>query len=266
MLGYALLGLIVGALLNHVATRLPRREPLGALPECPGCQRPHHPLEWVGIVALLTGRRRCPACGFVSSLRAPAVELFTALLFAYLWGRYGPSTQLALFSLYSIVFILVVVTDLEHRLILHAVMLPAIAFALVAAFFRDDTSYRLLWFGGLLGFLLVFAIYLAGPLFVRLWGRARGQTAAEVPFGFGDVTLSTFIGLAVGFPGIIFVLFIGFFLGGIAALAIIFSRLLLQRRYTALTVIPYGPFLVIGGMLILLYGPQIMGAYRSVYR
>jgi len=266
MLGYALLGLIVGVVLNHVATRLPRREPLTAPPKCPNCQREQHPLEWVGIIALLTGRRRCPACGFVPSWRAPIVEVFTALLFAYLWGRYGPSTQLALFSLYSIVFILVVITDLEHRLILHAVMFPAIAFALAAAFFRDDTNYRLLWFGGLLGFLLVFAIYLAGPLFVRLWGRARGQTTAEVPFGFGDVTLAAFIGLVVGFPGVIFALFIGFFLGGIAALAVILSRLLVQKRYTALTAIPYGPFLVVGGMLILLYGPQIMATYRSVYR
>ncbi len=254
MLGYALLGLIVGALLNHLATRLPRREPLAVLPECPNCRRRHHPLEWVGIIALLTGRRRCPTCGFLPSLRAPIVELFTALLFAHLWERYGPSTQLALFTLHSLVFILVVITDLEHRLILHVVMFPAIAFAFITALLRDDTNYRLLWFGGLLGFLLVFAIYLAGPLFVRLWGQVRGQTTAEAPFGFGDVTLSSFIGLVVGF------------LGGIAALAVILSRLLLQKRYTALMVIPYGPFLVVGGMLILLYGPQIMAAYRSVYR
>ena len=266
MLGYALLGLLVGALLNHAANTLPMRQSLLQAPRCASCQRERSPLEWLGVLAFLTGRRRCPRCGQALLWRAPVVELLTALLFAYLWQRYGPSAQLALYTLYSAIFILVFLTDLEHRLVLNVVMLPAILFAALASFFRPDMNYKLALFGGLMAFVLVFMIYRAGPLFVRIWSRLRGQTTAEVPFGFGDVTLSTFIGLVVGFPGALFALFIGFFLGGIGAVLFIGARLFLQRRYTALMAIPYGPFLITGGVLMMLYGPQIMSAYLGSYR
>jgi len=199
-------------------------------------------------------------------MRAPLVELLTALLFAYLWRRYSPSTQLALFTLYSAIFILVLITDLEHRLILNSVMYPGIALAAAASFFRQDVHYRLALLGGLVGFALVLLIYLAGPLFVRVWSRLRGQRTTEVPFGFGDVKLAAFIGLVVGFPAVIFALFIGIFLGGIGALFFIVLRAFIQRRYTALAAIPYGPFLVAGGVIMMLYGPAIMAAYLGAYR
>ena len=266
MWGYALLGLLVGAILNHAANVLPARQPLMQSPRCSSCGREHSPLEWIALLALLLGRRRCPACGKALSWRAPLVEIGTALLFAYLWSRYGPSAQLALFTLYSCVFILVLLTDLEHRLVLNVVMLPAILLAIVASFFRPDMNYRLALFGGFIGFLLVFLIYLAGPLFVRVWSRMRGQTTSEVPFGFGDVTLSTFIGLVVGFPAVVFALAVGFLLGGIGALAVIVLRLLIRRRYTALMAIPYGPFLIGGGMAMMLYGPAFVAAYMNSYR
>jgi prepilin signal peptidase PulO-like enzyme (type II secretory pathway) len=266
MWGYALLGLLVGAVLNHAANTLPERRSVVQAPRCASCSREHSPLEWIALLALILGRRRCPQCAKTLAWRAPLVELGTALLFAYLWSRYGPSAQLALFTLYSCIFILVLLTDLEHRLVLNVVMLPAILFAIVSAFFRPDMRYGLALFGGLFGFLLVFLIYLAGPLFVRVWSRMRGQTTTEVPFGFGDVTLSTFIGLVVGFPAVGFALAIGFFLGGIGAVAFILARVVLQRRYVALTAIPYGPFLIAGGMIMMLNGPAIVEAYTSSYR
>lgn len=265
MLGYALLGLIVGALLNHAANTLPYRQSPSQPPKCPFCGQDYSPLEWIAVVSYLAGRRQCSHCGAPLSYRAPLVELFTALAFAYLWRRFGPSTQLALFTLYAIVFILVFVIDLEHRLILNVVMYPAILLAVLASFFRPDLNYRLALLGGATGFLLVLLIYLGGPLFVRLWSRLRGEDTAEVPFGFGDVTLSTFIGLVVGFPGIIFALFIGILLGGIGAIVVILSRLVLRKGYVSLMAIPYGPFLIAGGALMLLYGPRIMSAYLSAY-
>ena len=265
MLGYGLLGLVLGAVINHLANVLPeRRSPLQP-PSCPDCEQEAAPLQWMGLLAFIIGRRQCQGCDRPIPLRAPLVELITGLLFAYLWHRYGPSAQLGVFSFFTLVFILTAVTDLEHRLILNAVMLPAIAIAILLSFFRTDITYRQSLFGGLTAFILVLLIYLAGPLFMRFWGRMRGQTTAEVPFGFGDVTLSLFIGLAVGFPAIVFALFIGIMAGGVGAVAFILIRAFGQGRYKALSVIPYGPFLIIGGMLMMLYGPSIMAAYFGAY-
>jgi leader peptidase (prepilin peptidase)/N-methyltransferase len=265
MVGYGLLGFVLGIVINHLANVLPgHRSPLEA-PRCPDCEQETSPLQWSGLIAYLTGRRRCTGCDRPIPLRAPVVEVLTGLVFAYLFHRYGPSAQLGAFSFFALVFILTAVTDLEHRLILNAAMYPAIAIAIVLAFFRPDITYKQSLVGGLTGLVLVLLIYLAGPLFVRVWGRMRGRTTAEVPFGFGDVTLALFIGLAVGFPAVVFALFIGIFAGGLGAITFILIRILGQGKYKSLSVIPYGPFLILGGALMMLYGASIMSGYLGSY-
>jgi len=244
---------------------LPRRRALWQAPRCLACEAALPPRQWSSIAALATGRR-CAQCQGPIPWRGPILELGTALLFAFLWHAYGPSWQLALFTLYTVIFELVFVIDLEHRLILNVVIYPAIVLAAATSFLRPDLGYRLALLGGVLGFVLVWLIYLAGPLFVRLWSRVRGETTAEVPFGFGDVKLALYIGLVVGFPAVVFALIIGMLLAGLGAAFFIVARRLLGRRYTALTAIPYGPFLVVGGLLMLFYGAPIMSAYLGAYQ
>jgi len=43
-------------------------------------------------------------------------------VFAFIWQRYGLAIQGLLYSVYSAILILVVVIDLEHRLILNVVI------------------------------------------------------------------------------------------------------------------------------------------------
>ena len=45
--------------------------------------------------------------------------------FAFLWSRYGATVQTALMAIYTTIFLLVLVTDLEHRLIFNVVIFPA---------------------------------------------------------------------------------------------------------------------------------------------
>ncbi len=262
---YAFLGLLVGALLNHAANVLPRRQALGQPPRCRTCEADLPLRQWFSIAALASGRR-CAQCQEPLPWRGLILEIITALLFAFLWRAYGPSWPLALFTLFTVIFELVFVIDLEHRLILNVVIYPAIVFAAAASFFRPDLGYRLALLGGALGFVLVLLIYLAGPLFVRLWSRMRGETTTEVPFGFGDVKLALYIGLVVGFPAVVFALIIGMLLAGLGAALFIVARRSLGRRYVALTAIPYGPFLVAGGLLMLYYGAPIMSAYLGAYQ
>jgi leader peptidase (prepilin peptidase)/N-methyltransferase len=154
------------------------------------------------------------------------------------------------------------VTDLEHRLIQHVVTLPAIAVALLGAFVdpKFDAPKRALLGGGI-GLASTVALYLLGGLFARFMGRIRGQPISEVAFGFGDVTLTTFIGFAVGFPAIVFAVVIGILSGGVVATLYILVRGLIQRRYKLFTAIPYGPFLILGGATMLYYGKEFISWY-----
>jgi len=74
--------------------------------------------------------------------------------------------------------------------------------------------------------------------------------------GEGDVTLSTFLGLIIGFPFILLSLGFGVFLGGFVA-----ALLLITRRVGLKTFIPYGPFLTITGWIMLIWGVKIWEYY-----
>jgi leader peptidase (prepilin peptidase)/N-methyltransferase len=190
------------------------------------------------------------------------VEAGTALLYAFCWMRTAASIQTLFHVLYGSVFILLLVTDLEHKLIPHRFALPAIALAAVGAWVNPawDSPKRAL-LGGTIGLVGTLAVYWLGGLFVRAMNRARGREISEVAFGFGDVTLTTFIGLIVGAPDIIFAMVIGFFAGGLVALAYLVVRGLIQRRYALFTAIPYGPFLILGGATMLYFGQEFVNWY-----
>ncbi len=239
---YAIIGLAVGTALNALADDLPYHRRVERW-RCIECQAQRWPLA---TLAYLAGRGRCK-CGKLVSPRAVIVELFTACVFGFLWQRYGLSLQLVLASFYLSVYILVTVTDLEHRLILDAVIYPAIGVALVGGLFNANFSARGAWLSGLLAFGVLLSIYGLGALF----GRVRGRPGV-VPFGQGDVKLGAFIGLTTG-PAVVLALMIGIVSAGVAALLCVMYLLLVQRRSALGVAMPYGPFLALGGALMVVF-------------
>ncbi len=244
VLAYAAVGLVVGGLLNVLADDLPVRHRPNK-PRCAACDAFRPVRAWLSTLAYLIDQGRCPNCSAPVPLRGVFVELGTASIFAYLYARYGLSGRTLLYSLYAAIFVLVTVTDLEHRLVLNAVILPAIGLALMAGPFTPDLGWRSMLVGGLIGFLSFYLLAL-------LWPGAMG---------FGDVKLAAFIGLITGFPGVVVALVVTFLAGGVISLLLIVTRIRSLRDY-----IPYGPFLVIGGMVALLWGPAIVDAYMEPYR
>jgi len=189
------------------------------------------------------------------------VEVITPAIFVWLLWRYEPSVHLGLLSLYTAILILVTVTDLEHHLIPHVIMVPAIVLAIIGAFFNEDMSFRRALLGGALGFLSVYGLFLLAQPISALMGRLSGREVNEVPFGFGDVTLGTFVGLITGLPGIFFALLITLLSAGLAAAVFWLLQAMILRRYTLFTAIPYGPFLALGGFIMMVYGPEILQWY-----
>lgn len=234
---YALLGWGVGMAINHAADILPKRTSLLQWPTCPNCgaRRPYR--GWSALAGAMCERCRQRLPG---RLRPVLVELVTPVFFVFLLWRYGLSLHLAIFSLYTAILILITVTDLEHRLIFNVVILPSILMALATAFFTPGLYWQSALVGGATGFILS---YLAALL-------SRGG------FGEGDVTLSTFLGLIIGFPNILLSLGFGVFLGGFVAFF-----LLVTRRVGLRSFIPYGPFLTITGWIMLVWGAEIWRYY-----
>lgn len=254
---YGLFGLLLGIGINLLADQLPRWRTVRQPPFCPYCEVPRSYGSWSGTLAYLRFKPDCPNCGAAIPWRYPLVELGTAALFAFLWYQYQDEpVLLLLYSLYSLILVLVLVIDLEHKLILNVVMYPAWLLAILGSFLHPEPYfYRLALVGGAIGFALLFLVYLLGELFVRIMSRARGKPIHAVAFGFGDVRLGAFIGLIVGFPQVFSAIFLAVFLGGLVGMLYWFVRAVVLRSYSLFTAIPYGPFLVIGAATVLFFGP-----------
>ncbi|MCL4395895.1 MAG: A24 family peptidase [Chloroflexi bacterium] len=245
---FALVGWAVGVAINRTADNLPAQRSLLEAPCCLHCSTPRPIVEQSGFVANLL-RQRCRNCGAPMPLRAPIVEIASALLFFFLWTRYGPGVQLVLASIYTAVFLLVLVTDLEHRLIFNVVILPAAVFAAVTSPVAQ-IGPRSSLLGGVTAFAIVFAIY----LFAEVFSRLRHLQVPGGAFGQGDVKLAVFMGLVTGFPAVLLAILYTILLGGVGALAFLAYHLVVHRRLALTTAIPYGPFFCIAGWAIMIFG------------
>lgn len=254
----ALLGFLLGVVVNALADSLPRYRRIRR-PFCGNCESPRPLMAWSGTLAYVTGARACPHCGSKLSQRHLIVETASAVWFAWLyWSKPDPAVFWPAVLL-SAIFLIVLVTDFEHRLILHAVTIPGAFLMGVIGLVDPNRGPVKTLLGGVAGFAGVFGLYLLGGLFARGMQRLRGQQLDEVAFGFGDVTLSGVIGLAVGWPGILVAIFIGILAGGIFSLLFLLG-MLVRRKYEAFVPIPYSPFLILGAMVVYLGGRSALAS------
>lgn len=236
---WAGLGLLVGGLVNVLADDLPARiRP--QRPHCPRCNHRYTPGRWLAIIQYLRGGV-CPDCALPTRRRALAVELGLTALFALLPWLIQPPFDLVVYSLYVAILVLVIVIDSEHRLVLHVVTFPTTAFALAASIPLADFSFLQAIVGAVVGFIFFFLAYLIGE---RIFGRGA--------LGFGDVTLAMMMGAMLGFQRIFFALIFGILLAGLWGVLG-----LLTRRFSRQSHFAYGPFLAIGGLIMILWGNQI---------
>jgi leader peptidase (prepilin peptidase)/N-methyltransferase len=223
-----LLGLLAGALVNYLADVLPRTRrlsrPLWMLPE---------------------GER--PLGAYLIQPRVLAVHVFFLLAAWFLW-RVPPFAftgwQLFLLLVY---FGVVIVIDLEHKLIMHPVSVAGAVFmAGMGVLWRGWGSTLL---GGVVGFVLMLSFYWLGDVIGRWLARRRGQAWEETALGFGDVNLAGVVGLLLGFPAVLAGLFTAVMLGGVVSMIYILVMLAL-RRYQLFAAIPYGPFIALGALIL----------------
>lgn len=265
---FALIGIFVGILLNRAADNLPPpfRRSFFETPRCPYCDTPRTPLEQFGIASFVLRRDKCHNCSAPLRLRAPLLELTTAAAFAYLAARYPLDLFLFAACLFTTILLLIAVIDIEHKLILNVVVLPATVLALLlspillapAPPTLSTLNPRLILvslLGAAIGYILTYGIYLLGILFVRFLNRNRANKINTVAFGMGDVKLAGMLGAMVGVPAILYVLIYAIIFGGIGAVAAIVYQMVRRSGYSAFMAIPYGPYLILAGWGFLIFRP-----------
>lgn len=237
-----LLGAAVGVLVNYLADVLPGQRRLAR----PLCSRCGQVLPWSDYLLL----RSCPQCGQGVPWRSRLVIIFYIL--ASLVMLFIPPDRLGIpGGLLLLTYLgLVVVIDIEHRLILHVVSLAGAVLGLGLGISLHGWQATLL--GGLAGFLGMLALYFLGRGVIQLLGRVRHQPVEEEALGFGDVNLAGVVGLMLGWPGILAGIVVTIFLAGGISLVYLVWKIIL-KQYSPNLALPYGPFLALSALILLLF-------------
>jgi len=179
---------------------------------------------------------RLSAQAHVGSLTQPQQLVAAAggvLLAVASFARFGFSGHALVGAIFSAALVLLTVIDLDRRLIPDAIVLPALAVVLILqiAFYPERT---LDWVLAMLGA----ALFLFIPMLI-----------SPAAMGMGDVKLAALLGAALG-RSVVAALFVGLLAGGAYGL-VVFAREGLAARRKA---IAFGPFLALGGLVILFFG------------
>lgn len=245
----AVLGLVVGSFLNVVAHRVPVGASVIRPPSaCPSCGHPVRRRDNVPILSWMILRGRCRDCGEPISARYPLVEAATAAVFGVTPIVVGTSWVTPAYWWFAGVTIVLVLTDLDHQRIPNRILFPGLAVgaALLSAgaLVDGDPGDLLRALGGGAGyFALLFVIAIV----------ARGG------FGFGDVKLAALLGLFLAYRSwetLVVGVFAAFFTGGVVAVG-----LMATRRAGRKDAIPFGPALVVGAYVALVWGDAIAEWY-----
>lgn len=264
-----LIGLVIGSFLNVVINRLATRETVvRGRSKCPHCEVELQAWQLLPVVSYIVLRAKCFKCKEPISAQYPLVELATGLLFVGVFWLFDAKLQLvavllelaagltaewvapAFFFVLTLVHIagLVVlfVYDGKHQLLPDAVLLPLLLLAAATAWANPLLNGP--WWHPYV------AALVGGGFFLLLFVVSKGKW-----IGFGDVKLGAYMGLLVGWPGILVALFLAFVSG-----AFVGSTLLLFKKKSWGGRIAFGTFLTAATVATWFVGEPIADWYLGL--
>lgn len=245
------LGLQLGSFINAFNHRLWARQSIcRGRSRCPHCQ---HELGWLDlfpVFSFLFLKGRCRYCRKPIGWHYPVVEFLAGCLLVLI-GMFSTWPWAVFYSLVFLILLAVSAYDWHHFLIpdrlLLVVLVTSVLFLAGQGYVEGnwltegEPSLLSGLVAGSVGFLFFYALHALT--------RGRGM-------GFGDVKLAFILGMIVGWPGIILSVFLSFVIGAIISLLLIGIGWKKMKD-----VVPFGPFLVLGALITVLWGQAIINWY-----
>ena len=270
------LGACVASFLNVCIWRLPRGESVISPPShCPRCGARIRWYQNIPIISWCALRGRCAACHEPIAWRYTLVETLGGVLFllAYLqwampfflrvapWGGLIPRATFGAFVAEACVaggLILGAFIDLDHYYLPDRVtiggMILGVPFSLLVPELQGVATS---------GAALAYSLGGAALGFFFLWGLGAvfSKILKKDALGFGDVKLMGAIGAFFGPAAVLFTLVVSSLVGSLAGLVLILRG---RARIGSFTAVPYGPFLAIGALAWMYWGPAVWAWYTSL--
>ena len=270
----AALGLAVGSFLNVVIHRLPKmlerqwqRECEELKGEagverarynlfvpgsaCPGCERPIRPLENIPVLSYLRLGGKCAGCGIAIPFRYPLVEVLSGVLSAYVGWHYGFTWAAGGAMLFTWAMIALAFIDLDTFYLPDCITLPLLWAGLLAQIFGlfPQVGLQAGVIGAVAGYLALWSVF-------WLFKLATGKEG----MGYGDFKLLGAIGAWLGWNALPLVILLSSLVGAVSGIALIAAR-----RQGRDMPIPFGPYLVVAGLIALFWGRTITDRYLDLF-
>ncbi|MGI6748524.1 MAG: prepilin peptidase [Anaerovoracaceae bacterium] len=243
-----ILGLLTGSFLNVCICRIPLgKNFVKGRSYCPSCDAL---IPWYCNIPLLSYiflKGKCKHCGNKISLIYPVVELLNALLYLAALYLYGLTLQTLFVAILFSVLIIIAFIDLKHLIIPDGLVVFIIILSIINAVYMVIAQGEP-WHTFVIGFFAA-----SVPLFILGLVYPDGM-------GGGDIKLMAAAGLFMGWKLILLSLFIGAIYGGIVSIFIVIGK-----KESMKTAIPFGPMLSLGIVTCILLGEKIISWYLSLF-
>ncbi len=245
-----LVGLIIGSFLNVCIHRIPRRKSL-SIPRshCPDCG---HVLSWwelIPVVSFIILKGKCSNCGVSIDWQYFAVEIFTAIIFMILFLNFNLT---AVFYVYVLLFCFLIVgsgIDINYRIIPDVITIPGILIGFILSIFLNHVTIT----ESLLG---IFAV--GGSLYLI-------NNFIEGNMGYGDIKMTAMLGGFTGWQIAMMSIILGAFIGAINSLVLLVKyRNDEEIDLKVNTQLPFGPYLIFGAIITIVYFEIIIIFYKNL--
>lgn len=237
---FFIVGSIFGSFYNVVGYRLPNGESL-LFPSshCTKCKHKLTPLELIPIFSFIFLGGKCKKCREKISLFYPVIELSSGVLFALCYIRYGFSVNCLISIVFISMLLIIIVSDYLTMIIPDSVLIFfGILILLIRLIFFGIQNVAIALVQGVCAFLFMLILKKLGDFLFK-----------KESMGGGDIKLLGVFGITIGF----FVSVVAVFLSAFIALPI--SLITLKKNSTH--EIPFGPYLAISAIILVLLGLDI---------
>lgn len=208
---------------------------------CPNCDHKIKFYENVPVLGWLFLKGKCSNCHQKISAQYPIIEFLTGLLSVLVVYRLGLNVEALCFLFFSWVMISLTLIDLEFRILPDELTSPMIWLGLILSYFGlISVPFKAAFLGAIIGYLSLWSINQLALLILKKEG-----------IGAGDFKLLAMIGAWQGVGNLFNVILISSVAGAIVGIVV---QILRRKKDNQDDAIPYGPFLALGSMIVLLCG------------
>ena len=227
-------GTVLGSFYNVVGYRLPKEESLISPPShCPKCNHRLGASELVPILSYVFQRGKCKNCKSKISMFYPIFEFLTGILFMISYLIYGFSIDFFIAITFISMLLIIIISDYQTMIIPDSVLIVSSILLIIELFIKNGSNVYINILDGIISFVIMFLLKKFGDFLFK-----------KESMGGGDIKLMGVIGLVLNYKLAI----ITIFLASIIGLPV--SLIILYKNKT--NIIPFGPFLSISSIILLL--------------